>query len=517
MPLDGKVKRIQDMLDSLSSALSLRQRRLYPETPLRDWSLDFRSNFIQIILCAEAAIKAAAGILRKIVRGDESERDTLGVVHHITFEEGISAISADFSLGTESGGPRLAIFASDIAHLTHVPGYADFFHEGFHLIYDDCVKKDLVRRIGDEKKEGRRPLHGQPTEVAEKRFSEYFVHLLMQLFVFDGDWRLALRQHAITFSTSMSSAFPNPRGVRRSFLENFGPIFVACLVTDVAKTKAEKQGNAHFHSQTLDPEVWKDLSEASVFFEEALTAIMPCLADKGWIFDEKDIDPLGNGRLVPGRTLVLQGLMRHYAEYFDFLTILWSKASKIHAMFVARILYDMGDNPHPQKKIPSMQNPCDVEPKHYAAFDTLRKRLDGIIENTQVEGEPGYAPVIAARIVPGYCVDATLLACRTLYHCMKEMEDLLDGDETDRVRFLPRNAADGHIALNPAHRYSRMLMDRTATHLFSCVPEARRRRTGLQIATLKTFWDIASRNRARRLISLLEKAGRAKCENKSAP
>jgi hypothetical protein len=521
MPLKDKVQPIHAMLDSLSSALSLRQRRLYPETPLRDWSLDFRANYIQIILSAEAALKASVGLLRKVVRGDETLRDSLGVVHHITFEEGIRAVSADFKMGTEGAVPRLAIFASDIAHLTHVPGYADFFHEGFHLIYDDRLQATISEAIATEVSDGKRP--PEKKSDLEKRFSELFVHLQMHLFVFDGDWKQAVRQHAVKFSASMSSAFTNPRGLRRSFLDNFGPISVACLVVDAARKKAERPGeDGILHSQDLAHEDWPTLSAAETFFNELLDHIQPVLADTEWIYDTPDKDEYHRDRAaVAGRELVLRGFMRHYAECVNHLGTLWAQAIHVHAVFVARVLEEEKGSRKAEEELPNCGNHPRGEKPNYAAFRKLQKRIDASIDAMHSDDQPHYAPLIAVNVIPeksdqGYCMDATLVACRLLYrYCTTEMDELLETSDDSVTRFVRRNAATGRVDLDRRKRYSTLLLDRTATQLFSCVPEARRKRTGRQIATLKSFWDMASRNRSRRLLSLLTKADAARRKIKS--
>ncbi|QIF01931.1 hypothetical protein [Roseimicrobium sp. ORNL1] len=531
LPTEGGVEPIHAMLESLSSALSLRQRRLYPETPLRDWSLDFRTNFIQIILSAEAALKASAGILRKVVRGDEHGRDTLGVVHHVTFEEGIRAISCDFIMETAGTGPSLAIFASDMAHLTHVPGYADFFHEGFHLIYNDMVRQQIRDTIALQVKDGLRPaLNEESFSDLDTQLSEIFVHLMMHLFVFDGDWRLALRQHAISFSTSMASAFNNPADVRTSFLNNFGPISVASLVTNAASTRAKP---GHIGMQSLGDHDWPVLSSAHGFFENVIDILRPVLTDHVWIFDS--VDAPENGPAMKGSDRVIRGFMKRYADNLGFLQILWERAIFVYQMFVARVLQETGDHKHLGVKPPpdhagaydgltyppSCKRPCrDLKAADFKAFREIQRQLDAAIGATRNHGQPGYAPLIAATVLQGkaekgYCLDATLVACRVLHRCMVDMEALLELKKKRIVRFLPRDGSTGAIALSPHVSYSPMMLDRTATQLFSCSPNARRIRTGLQIATLKTFWDMASRNRARRLISLLDKAGKARAAQRA--
>ena len=116
------------ILNALHDGLKLRLRGAYPETPLRDWSFDFRSSLLQTVLAAEAVLKCSVGILRKDLLGVADEktertnciaRHCIGVALHLGFDQGIKVeeIRAAKLGEIQSNGdqqrayqPRLAIF-----------------------------------------------------------------------------------------------------------------------------------------------------------------------------------------------------------------------------------------------------------------------------------------------------------------------------------------------------------------------------------------------------------------------
>jgi hypothetical protein len=70
---------------------------------------------------------------------------------------------------------------------------------------------------------------------------------------------------------------------------------------------------------------------------------------------------------------------------------------------------------------------------------------------------------------------------------------------------LRRDPETGDISFQHAcGKWHEFLIDRGAPAMFCCVPSTRRGRLRKQIAILKTFWDISSALRARRLYQIIK-------------
>lgn len=510
---DKYVDGLNSLLESIDAALELRQRRLYPENRIRDWALDYRSNILQIILSAEAALKCAVGIHRKFVLGNEDIQADFGVIHQVTFSSNIIVSRNAYGDGMAgSERRRLAQFKSGVSHLTHLTGFSDFFHETFHLVFDETlsasihgsIKKLFSGPIIEHHHLGlpdSRELLPDRIDATYERVTETFVHLCCSLFIYD-DWKLALKSHAASYSTNVRSATSNvdEKGVLNHnalvrFATHFAPAFIAALVVQKAKASA----NALWWTAKLGAEDWYTLDEAEVFFEEALEVVRPWLADYDWIFrkNQPEHDAC--------KKWFISSLQRGYLDTHAHLAELWYGARKTYRAFVHYVANERLGNPVQAPNSPPERLSAECVQEFQLAVNEIDRQLVSGIDREAAT----YKPVIGAKIdSQGACHDAALLACRCLrYH----WRYLLEEQEGDGVRFLRRSIAKkGNVAW-PApddieNKPARMLMDRTSATFFCCSASDRRHRTGIRIVMFKTFWDIASRNRGRRLRTLMKQA-----------
>jgi len=516
---DHKVDGLHAILDAVDSALDLRQRRLYPETRIRDWALDFRSNILQIILSAEAAMKCAVGIHRKFALDSEEIGANFGVIHQVSFAPSITVprnAFGDTDSMPENGKPprRLAQFRSGVSHLTQLNGFTDFFHESFHLVFDELVSFDVDKAIKKQcsdpiieiqKYEGNHELEhleAHPESIFE-RVTELYVHLSMMMFVYDGDWELALKAHAANYSTNLRSATSNvnQEGLIR-FSTQFAPVMIAALVVEKARnTKPDLWWNGD-----IGPKVLPTLSESERFFKKALKVLKPWLADYAWLFEEA-----GDESLVEREKWVIATFQRAYLGTYDHLNLLWFRAKRVYWAYLYYTVTEFtAEAPKNPKNPPLMVDTATVE-----EFQTMCEILDTRLTNTLKDGNC-YTPLSGAQTgrnielnPEGKSFDAALVACRSLLFYWRFILDS-DGTEKDTevYRFLNRSGENGNISLDEVDGKipARRLLDRTSTAYFCCTSEDRSRRSGVRIALFKTFWDISSRNRGRRFRTLLKQA-----------
>ena len=523
---------LAQILEALNHTFELRLRRVYPETPMRDWSLDFRSSLQQIVLGSQAVLKCALAVLRKDVLGLSDQnpekdhervmgtRDTLGVILRLRFGIGMQGhllreLSGQ-SLATpqkSKDGPRLAVFEADFPLLSHIPGYVEVYHEAFHLIFEE------LRETGS-------PYQIKGGAHETEMLSEVFVHFLKFLFLFDGDQTLTLREHLIAYSSSASSGGFDVADLRERFIKNF---FAACLPLLVAE-KAELDADAGDEGTTFDAivltrvvleplELWS-LRETCHFMWEKLWDVRNCFPDFDWLFPAAEKDR-------PDEFFV-EGISEAYISCIESLVDSWRAARMIYSAHVRRLCNEFICNPNQADNADGFALGSDSEPlippDFASRYRKMVKDVDLSIEAAwaKEDGAAGFRPVVGIDLananLAGECIDANLLIRRTLFRYLK----IVRFPEPDGVRCrlsLTRKkskndsepSSTGKIEFTtpakgePNHRvpYAKLLIDRTAVYPFCCDPAERRRMLGRQIGVLKTVWDIASRNRARRLRSLL--------------
>lgn len=573
------VKEIAEMLDALDDSLELRLRRVYPEMPLRDWSLDFRSCLHQPLLSAEAVLKCALAILRKDVLGlnDASQsalstargrrvRESLGVVVHLNFGPGMKgrALKHLAREVTTPGGPtvrsRLAIFEADFPHLTLIPGFCDFYHEAFHLLFGELLDPGPERENAD--------LSLQPGLISPRLNKvdeassphpleeEIFVQMLMLLMIFDGDGALLLRDHAWSYSSSAESALnshapenetastaphADPReAAKKAALKklalNFFPPAIAVMVARHAlqhtvsgpDSQAPPIGDAcrATRAQVDTPLTGLNFKDAAESFVQLLEQHRDLLADLDWLHP-----PSSSTAPCP-----LRGWFGEwYARVQKHLERLWNAARTVYAAHVRRVVAEHSDDPahaqdlssHTYDQICSnYTQPEEFLPRPTAVqYKELLTKLDKAISDAWGDEDIGprglgYAPIFGMHLAEGShkqgdCLDANIMIRRSLQRYL----EIFRKQEADTLYTLPRefhvitqddmerdpSAETGLVKFAPrtGRKYAEILIDQASAVQFSCIPAARRRHLGCQIGILKTAWDIASRNRARRFVTLL--------------
>ncbi len=509
----AKVDGLNAIIESIDVALELRQRRLYPESRFRDWALDIRSNILQMTLSAEAALKCSVGIVRKFVYKNEDLMANLGVVHQVGFSAGIDVPQNAF--GRETNSLRLrqvAQFRSGVAHLTSLSGFADFFHESFHLAADRIVKGNLISRLNTQLakpilsnglgESGVESSLEPLKQLVMVRHEELFVQLCMILYVYHGDWELALKCHAMDYSSSVRSAHHSPEDARDEFALQFSPILLACLVVQTAKTEGNIR-NRPWQTVDLTPEHWPTLEQMAGFVEQCMNLIRPYLADYAWMMAA---DPS-----MRAMNSVKRAFQLAYLGVHPNLEALWMPAALMFSRYMSYVVEKVETSSASMAESAALASDDFAEDETIRKFESVCKVVDNRIDSGL--GKAAYTPPLGiffseeplCKMPDGSAIDAALLACRTLLmHITRTYPTA--AEESDTTIFLRRSPTDGRIDWDGGLVPGDILLDRTATAAFSCTSEYRRRRTGMRIMMFKTFWDIASRNRGRRLRSLMSQA-----------
>ena len=425
-----------------------------------------------------------------------------------------------------------------MAHLTHLTGFADFFHEAFHLIFDYELRQQIsvpLERYFDSLRppetRGRRRGAYNSLGLAELQnvshivwraahspdplslgqlimqlHSEVFVHLLMMMFIHDGDPVLALRNHAMGSSTNPRSVADTRDDARDTFIVQFAPVLIAALAVKTAHKHAPQPGQTHWWRAELNERHWPALGEARTLLASLITDFQPWLADAGWLLETGDA--ARHRKLLDH---VIEKILVSYLDVHQHLTRLWEEAQKVYCCFVKYVVQEYEGNKGPDPVDKDDPFPTRVETE---TFNQMTIALDRQICTTLGNlPQPRFEPVEGAAAITkmfedGRSVDAALLAARCLH---AHIEGSVGDTGADLSRALRRSLSlKGGIDWKGLEKPPAvLLMDRTATALFCCVPGERRRRTGWRIALFKTFWDIASRNRARRLRALFNQAAEA--------
>lgn len=563
------VEQLGLLLGAIDDAFELRLRRIYPEDAVRDWSLDLRSQNHQVFLAADAVLKCAIAVFRKDVLGvhrekvpghpdAETVRRVLGVVLRLGYHSGMSAtelkaLRLPIKYGDKTNVARLAIFNADFPHLRSILVYADFFHESFHLIFEEMTSielrgsrlaapEDIFRITRQSRTEGQ-PEADPDIAVAVR---EIFVHMMMLLFIFDGDRELLLRDHLEGLSNS--DALGDPSVLRD--LNSVAPVekFRESEESEKEKRCREERTRrfARLVFDALAPLLWLESvlgekwqtqftavdlcrlqgspdpgisSTIATFTRESwrrLEANRGSFADFDWIFPPNDEKKAQEARST------FEGEMGWlYTHTVESMAGMWESARAVFAHHVTRLVAESFGSAQDQIVAHEVRKKPEDRVKKFLRntnsailADQVAERyreLQSVVDENILDGWAGEDPAEAyssmanrrngrVSISEGEAIDANLIVRRSLYHYLH-----LYREKTNLVRILPRTL-EGRIDRECLKRrpHEIFLLDRTAVNHFCCVPAERRKRTGRDIAVLKTMWAIAGRNRARRLAWLVQ-------------
>ncbi|HET6252370.1 MAG TPA: hypothetical protein VFE47_32080 [Tepidisphaeraceae bacterium] len=474
-PMDAsRVHQLSLMVDAIHNALAHRISKAYPETQLRDMAIDFRGGLNQVLLAAEAPLICGLGLLRKYVHrfgAPAPSRDALGGLTKISFAPGARA--CQLRLGVERMA-SLVFVEADVPHVLHAPSYADYLHECAHFLLGALKLQGIdtfeSHKIGQAIRAAFRGDLRLPDPAHEayvrERIEEVFAGLITHIFLFGRDTEAFLFHHVIIFAKSLSGSAGSDSEIIAQFSELIIRLFV---VVDSIPT--------HLPRIRWIERPWKKRRGAGKRFESVLDSLGPLLPN---------YDRLWKDRNGPCRVYCRTQFKKVYSQLVPYLPDLWEHAMGIFEQFFEHALR-MPDDPNGDlgHEIESM-----VEQALSSGKPLLR-----ILRKVADDG--GQTPDLDACTL-----DLLTLTCAILYGYISKVKTAR-GKEI----YLSRPDPDGSPDYLPPpndRKWYEFQIDIGAAALFSPVPKARAERLRKEITLLKTFWDISSALRARRLREILE-------------
>jgi hypothetical protein len=370
------------------------------------------------------------------------------------------------NFGTEDKA-RLAFFDADVPHVMNPASYADFLHEAFHLVFDAVVPQDQAWKEGI----------GGLNQADLVRLEEVFALMLWKMFVFEDDTESFLYHSLLSFSRDIASVGANDRENCRRFTEVLLRLFFA---VDVSR------------GQTGDPRFWPENCESSKCgrLDAVETRFKEVIKDAGPFFSEYNRlwadDPHGQAWMY-----TMNRFRVVHDRIADLIPILYSKAAAVYRKTVEGT-FPANDRVALSKTVADIEAQIEVglregHPLIWGGFTTEAKSRGGEQQEAWVE-----------RNLSGVAIDPLQFVCKILRLYIGTVKRA-KGKNIHLMRG-GRKAKLSYEGQGPLWDFQ---ADKGAADLFSCVPAARRGRLLKQIVVIKSFWDLASEFRARRLLDML--------------
>jgi hypothetical protein len=470
---ERKVRNLASLAEALHNAMAHRTLNAFRTAEWRDMAVDFRGGLNQILLATDAPLKCGLGVLRRFTAREappHSKRgtlkDTVGCFIRVGMTPGIRC--HPIILGFERRA-RLAFFDADVPHILHVASYADYLHEAFHLVFQAVL--DRGDRFGEVIKSHER---------SEQEFlDEVFALSLWKLCVFGSDKEAFAYHYILSFSRDMAS-------VGRNNADTWGRL-VNVLIQVFFATEC-------WEARIGDPRFWKGtrkvtLREAERRFVEFAERVGPFFSEFERLWQA---DP---------RALALSEFRRAYVLVMDDLPMIWGEVLRIYCR--------------------TMEETCAGDE---ASVRKMTREIARSVIKGFNEGRPllwsGYKPpasVNAAQqsVKGGQGVeqnidgglDALQFVCRILHLYIRTIRKACPHRGGMKQIHLLRDSVRANLDYSVRTNWWEYQSDKGAAALFCCVPKFRQRRLRKQIVVIKSFWDLASELRARRLLEMLNAAG----------
>lgn len=216
---EGIIEQVALFVHAIRNALQHRMARAYPETSIRDMGIDLRGGVNQLLLGANSPLLCGLDLFKKYQeKKGLKEHYQVGGITCVGFLPGARCHS--LFLGTEDEA-KLAFFEVDVSHIFHVGSYIDYFHEVFHLIFDDHYSVHLKNKIGDNPQ-------------LKDRLSEIFSNILCKMIVHNNKIDTYLFYTLSNFSKSPISTGVNDWDTVVRYYEMFLRVFL--VVDDRSKS-----------------------------------------------------------------------------------------------------------------------------------------------------------------------------------------------------------------------------------------------------------------------------------------
>ena len=473
---EARVRHLSEIVAALHNAMLHRSSNAFRDANWRDMAMDLRGGLNQILLAADAPIKCGLGVLRRFAFDNDkarsrdatnrSPRDSVGCVMRVATTPGARCFKARFGVEKDA---RLAFFDVDVSHVLHVASYADYLHEAFHLVFEQALAN---------KEAALRPLKSAD-DSTRHRLEEIFAQMLSTMFLFKDDRTTFIRHSVLSYSRDIASTGTSDKETCRRFTEVLLRLF---LVVDPMRGL---QG---------DPRSWGNrFPVPDSELDQAEKRFLGFVRKAGPFFSE--YSRLWEG---PAHEMVVAYTCAHFRAAFTrlspYLSVLCRQAMEVYRL-AAQATFP-GENP--QELAAAAQH------IHAEIARCLKKGRPLVWSQYQGPGAVQPDPRRPGTVCnfEGGGLDPLPFVCNILHKYIGN----ICGAKDMRVHLL-RTSGSARVRYKRDGRWWEYQADKGAAALFCCVPEARRRRLLKQIAILKSFWDVASELRARRLLEMLRRSG----------
>jgi|GEM_PF-6028276 len=419
----------------------------HPHVPVRAPCSQFPGSFTQLIMSSDAPLKSGLGVLKHyLAKGPQDDAlpaplDRVGVIADVGLEPGINA--SDLYL-YENAKTRLSFFSLDIDHLFNTGSFIDYFHESFHLVFDEIFIKKFknTENICIQ-------AFALENNATKNRIEELFVNMCLCSVLGLGDSDEFIIYMIGKYSSDSRSYYNDKRESYYNFYEK---LIIISMSNWFSSEIFLGDGN---------------VSPDKECFLKYLEEILPVASKFAWLAPSLDDEEWEN-----------------FVDSFkDQAEIFWIESSvDIYIPLLMNIRNDICQNLK--------------SGNHGHGIDILESKRNEMLSGWSFSR-------VGEKIADYY--DAVAVAVILLKYDVCQYVEWVrfDGsDFADSRMLLDRNPISGDVYYKKGMQYSKYLIDRGVSQRFCIVPKARANRLLFQISLLESFSDISSHYRARRICTL---------------
>lgn len=464
---EGRIEQLAQFIHAVDNAFTHRVTKIYPESSFREMSIDFRGGLNQFLLAADAPVKCGLGLFRKFAFQADEEAG-YGVVGGLT-SVGFVPGAICHSLRLKIVDRWLAYFEVDIPHIIHVDSYCENLHEAFHLSFE-ALRLEWLKKC----RTGEPHVFSAEDPIMAERLSEIFASLLTQMFIFGTDVDAFAFSLLCNYTKSLASAGFDDFDTVVRLTELLIRLFV---VTDAIPT-----------GQSDDPFTWEaDWIRKNDTVARTVARFRRMVRKVGPFYSEFDrLCKCKQGEAIT--SYMSRQFEAVYSRLRYYMPSLWTEALGLYGRFAKR--------------------ECSQ-----SAFD--RAELKRNVKYALLSGKPvlrglsqdyGHRVMTCRAKSSADSLSPLVLICTMLREYISVIKKARDRKGHKEIH-LHRDRNTREVKYSEQLRWYNFQIDRDSAAMFCPVPSARKARLRKQIIVLKTFWDISSSLRERRLSRMISDCG----------
>lgn len=487
---DRRVSAISSFVGALQNALSHRRTQSFSDPVIRDMSIDLRGGLNQFIAASDVPLKCGLGLLRKhaLPRALKRKRDAVGGLTRISIHPGMRAKSLRLGTGKSS---HLCYVEADVPHVMHVASFCDYFHEAAHLIFESLTERNPKSSIASIRHRIHRKANessgtsdarfesksktesARHAKLIRTRLNEVFALMFTRIFLFPSQPLETFVVHHLIANEKFRNGV---KGDDHEMLCQISELLVRLCIADLLAPMdiifARNTEQMPFNS-------FKRLSDKLSRrnqIERVIEAAAPALPGKSkWWSSPQAL----------GWDYCVREFEHIYTDLEHYLPELSTWAYQVYESYTRErgVREYCGDKTRfAQWRKEVGECLMNGKPVARQKFKVVSSSADEIKDTD----EQGIDPLLLA------CTMLSIYITRSGIDPTKEL--ILYRDPTTGIISYPRKKGE----------WNEVLIDRGAAAMFCAIPKVRGRRLQQQISILKTFWDMASHFRGRRLCEIID-------------